>query len=34
MPTEAEYPCMPTDPNVSQLSPIYILSHDFLYNQF
>jgi hypothetical protein len=29
MPTEAEYPSMPTDPNVSQLNPIYILSHDF-----
>jgi len=29
MPTEAEYPSMPTDPNVSQLNPIYILSRDF-----
>jgi hypothetical protein len=29
MPTEAEYPSMPTDPNVSQLNPIYILLHDF-----
>jgi len=29
MPTEAEYPSMPTDPNLSQLNPIYILSHDF-----